>query len=161
VVIHCEDGYLSIPSYSAADAFDNNGNKVKEFKSKIQGTDPHFANFIDAVRSRNHKDLNADIEEGHLSSALCHTGNISYRLGKQTSPEAIAKFAKGERGGTDAVDRMAEHLAQNEISIAKELLALGPALKMNPKTERFLSNDDANAMLTRDYRKPYVVPAQV
>ncbi len=29
---------------------------------------------------------------------------------------------------------------------------------MDPKTERFLDNDQANALLTRDYRKPFVVP---
>ena len=32
----------------------------------------HFANFVDAVRSRDAGNLNADILEGHLSSALCH-----------------------------------------------------------------------------------------
>ena len=161
VVIHCENGYLSIPSYSGADAFDKGGKKVKEFKSKIQGTDAHFANFIEAVRSRKHQDLNADIEDGHISSALCHTGNISYRLGKATSPEALAKFVKAERGGTDALDRTLEHLAKNEVSLAKEKFVLGPELTMNPKTERFLDNDDANALLTRDYRKPYVAPQKI
>ena len=32
-------------------------------------------------------------------------------------------------------------------------------LTMDPKAETFLGNDAANAMLTRDYRKPFVVPA--
>ncbi|HEY8503384.1 MAG TPA: Gfo/Idh/MocA family oxidoreductase, partial [Gemmataceae bacterium] len=40
-----------------------------------------FENFIAAVRSRRVEDLNADILEGHLSSALCHLGNVSHRLG--------------------------------------------------------------------------------
>ena len=43
----------------------------------------HFGNFIAAVRSRKTADLNADILEGHYSSALCHLANISYRLGEQ------------------------------------------------------------------------------
>ena len=34
-------------------------------------------------------------------------------------------------------------------------------LAMDPQTERFLNDAEANAMLTRDYRKPYVVPANV
>jgi predicted dehydrogenase len=38
----------------------------------------HAANFIKAVRSRKPADLNADILEGHLSSALCHLANASY-----------------------------------------------------------------------------------
>jgi len=29
---------------------------------------------------------------------------------------------------------------------------------MDPKTERFIGNEKANALLTRDYRKPFVVP---
>jgi predicted dehydrogenase len=40
----------------------------------------HFKNFIDCVRSRRWQDLNGDILEGHLSSSLCHLGNIACRL---------------------------------------------------------------------------------
>lgn len=40
----------------------------------------HRENFIQAVRSRKASDLSADILEGHLSSALCHLGNIAQRL---------------------------------------------------------------------------------
>ncbi len=40
---------------------------------------PHVDNFLQAVKSRKHTDLNADIGEGHLSAALCHMANISYR----------------------------------------------------------------------------------
>jgi predicted dehydrogenase len=40
----------------------------------------HFQNFIDCVKSRKWQDLNADILEGHLSSSLCHLGNITCRL---------------------------------------------------------------------------------
>ncbi len=40
----------------------------------------HFNNFIECVRSRRWQDLKADILEGHLSSSLCHLGNIACRL---------------------------------------------------------------------------------
>jgi len=40
----------------------------------------HFTNFIDCVRSRKWQDLHADILEGHLSTSLCHLGNIACRL---------------------------------------------------------------------------------
>ena len=40
---------------------------------------PHFDNFLQAVKSRKHTDLNCDIVHGHLSAALCHMANISYR----------------------------------------------------------------------------------
>lgn len=42
----------------------------------------HFQNFIDCVRSRNWTELEADIEEGFKSSAMCHLGNIAFRLGR-------------------------------------------------------------------------------
>jgi predicted dehydrogenase len=40
----------------------------------------HFTNYLDCVRSRKREDLNADIQEGHLSTSLCHLGNIACRL---------------------------------------------------------------------------------
>ena len=38
----------------------------------------HFQNFIDCVRSRKREDLHCEIEEGHLSTSLCHLANISF-----------------------------------------------------------------------------------
>lgn len=35
---------------------------------------------------------------------------------------------------------------------------LGRSLKLAPSAGRFLADDEANAMLTRDYRAPYIVP---
>ena len=40
----------------------------------------HFQNFIDCLASRNRSDLNAPIEEGHISAGLMHLANASYRL---------------------------------------------------------------------------------
>jgi predicted dehydrogenase len=49
----------------------------------------HFTNFLDCVKSRNRQSLNAEILEGHMSSSLCHLGNIACRLKKTLhfSPE--------------------------------------------------------------------------
>jgi len=73
------DGYMEIPSYSSYRVF--LGDKREPGPSRNGGGD-HFANFIKAVRERDPKILNAPIEEGHLSSALCHLANVSYRLGR-------------------------------------------------------------------------------
>jgi len=40
----------------------------------------HFKNFIDCMKSRKWQNLNADILEGHLSTTLCHLGNIAGKL---------------------------------------------------------------------------------
>ena len=48
-----------------------------------RGGGSHTANFIKAVRSRKVSDLNADVEEGHYSAALCHMANIAMRVGRR------------------------------------------------------------------------------
>ena len=40
----------------------------------------HFTNFLECVKSRKWQNLNADILEGHLSTSLCHLGNIACRV---------------------------------------------------------------------------------
>lgn len=157
IVIECEGGHVTVPSYSAATAYDKSGQVIQEFK----GSEGHHDNWLKAVRSRKYADLNADILEGHLSSALCHTGNISYRLGAPKSPEAIKDGIQADKGLAEAFGRMTEHLAVNGVDLADHKVTLGLPLKMNPKTERFLGNAKADALLTRPYRPGFVVPAKV
>jgi len=146
-----------VPNYSSATAYDQDGNEIK----KWSGADNHFDNFIKAVHSRKYSDLNADILEGHLSSALCHTGNISYRLGKKQEQGEILHALKNNKRLKESCQRMLAHLWNNEVDLDATPASLGVTLTMEPKTERFLGNDKANALLTRDYRKPYVVPQKV
>ena len=157
VIVECEGGTVVVPSYSGAVVFDKDGKEVKKF----EGSEDHFKNFINACRSRRVEDLNADILEGHLSSALCHTGNISYRLGAKESPDAILEKIKGDKLGTESFERMKEHLAKNEVDLSKDKLTLGVSLKMDGKAERFIDHDAANAMLKDKYRPPFVVPEVV
>ena len=56
----------------------------------------HFQNFIDAVRSRKTADLKAPIEEGHFSTALCHLGNISYRVGRSVTFDGATERFVGD-----------------------------------------------------------------
>jgi hypothetical protein len=56
---------------------------------------------------------------------------------------------------------MREHLAQNGVDLSKSCAALGPWLAIDPKTERFTGNAAANALLCRDYRRPFVVPEEI
>lgn len=156
-IIECENGYVVIPSYTEAFAYDNSHKLIRKFS----GATSHFQNFIDAVRTRKVSMLKGEIAEGHISSALCHTGNISYRLGTKTSPAEIRERIKSDRDALPTFNRMAEHLAANGVDIEKDNLALGVVLKMNPEKERFIDNDAANALLKRNYRKPFVVPDRV
>lgn len=156
-IVHCENGNVVFPSYESAIVYDKNWTQIKKF----QEGGNHYANFIKAVRSRKYQELNADILEGHLSSALCHTGNISYRIGSQKSPDEIRDSMKGNKDAEETFGRMAEHLAANGIDLKQSKATLGLHLKMDPGKERFIGNDEANKLLTRDYRKPFVVPERV
>lgn len=113
-IFYGTEGILAITSYTSW--YTLMGPKLEPGPRGSGGGD-HFANFLSAVKTRDRKSLNADIEEGHLSSAYCHLGNIAYRLGRK--------------------------------------------LHINPSTESFVNDSEADAMLTRDYRAPFVVPTKV
>ncbi len=162
VVVECEGGWMVIPDdANSAIIQDRDGNEIKRFAAKADHGADHYANFINAVRSRKHTDLKADILEGHLSSALCHTGNISYRLGRTHSIEEIRDALKTRPGMAEALGRMEEHLAANHVDLVKTPATLGLPLQMDPVKERFIGNSDANQWLTRQYRDPFVVPSAV
>lgn len=140
--------------------FDPEGKLVRTFAGKSQD---HFANFFKAVRSRNIADLNADILEGHQSTALCHAGNISYRLGRPSPTDAIDRRL-GELKVHDRVretfERTRKHLAENDVDLEMNPLTLGSLLRIAPGREAFVDNPEADALLAREYRKPFVVPAE-
>jgi predicted dehydrogenase len=73
----------------------------------------HMKNFLSACRSRNHKELTADVEIGALSATFCHLANIAYRVGRRIHWDEARK--------------------------------------------RFVNDPEADRLITRDYRKPYVV----
>jgi predicted dehydrogenase len=77
----------------------------------------HFANFIQALRSRKRSDLHAEIEEGATSCVLVHLANISHRLQRP--------------------------------------------VRFDAATMSCIGDDEANRMLTRKYRAPYIVPEKV
>jgi len=156
MAIECEDGY-----FTGGWAYDNSGKKIKQFK--VSGGGGHHANFIKAVRSRKVSDLNADILEGHLSTALCHMGNISYRLGHTASRNEIVEPIKSKKELLDAFERFQEHLLLNVVDVQKTPRILGPWLTMDSETERFVGefSEQANQYLSRNYRKPFIVPEHV
>ncbi len=157
VIVHCEGGTVVVPDYVSAHAYDKDGKLLKDFV----GSSSHAGNFITAVRSRKTSDLNAPILEGHLSSGLAHTANISHRLGKGAAPEAIREQIKGNAAFGEMYDRMAEHLAANGIDFAQTPVTLGMPLMLDPVKERFVNHDAANALVKPLYRAPYVVPEVV
>jgi predicted dehydrogenase len=107
-------GYLVIDNYNKYYSFMGRDQQPGPTASQ---RDEHWANFIDAVRSRKRETLNAEIEEGALSCNLVHLANISYRLGR--------------------------------------------TIHWDAKKLECINDDEANKMLTRAYRAPFVVPKNV
>lgn len=173
-VIDCEGGSVVTNGYFAATAYDGDGKVVRTFK----GEDRMMQNFIDVVRSRKKADLYGPIQEGHLSSVLCHLGTISHRLGR-AQLSTLKQQEEDVLPSEDALRRLGEHLAANQIDLAKTPLTLGLPLVIDPARNSFSrweNNDDtywckagmafmsdgdidrANALLKPAYRDPYTIP---
>jgi predicted dehydrogenase len=165
------EGYVVCPNYAGGIAYDKAGKEVARFgwgkNSKGEGAfigddQNHFNNFVKAVRGGKSADLTCDVQEGHLSAALCHLANISYRLGSET-PFASDIGAFGDcKDANDAVARMKEHLKGNGVDLAKAVGRVGPKLAIDVKKETITSRDGelakkANDMLFREYRKGFEV----
>ncbi|HHK43052.1 MAG TPA: Gfo/Idh/MocA family oxidoreductase [Planctomycetaceae bacterium] len=128
-----------------------------------------FGSFIDCVRRRDPGSVNGDAETAHYSAALCHLGNISYRLGTTAPvrqrpallgdhPRVLESFAMLQENLEMAYQMAGEKAAD----IASKLtFTVGKPLVFDAKSERFVDDDAANRLLTRPYRPPYVVPERV
>ena len=149
VIVDCEGGRVSL--YRGI-AWDNEGKKIKSFS----GGGDHFVNFIKAVRSGRREDLNAEVLEGHRSTAVCHVGNISYRLGKTASKAQMRRQTRDVPIFGEMFDRLLVHLAANEID--PKTATLGPWLQIDRQNERFKKNKKANRLAQGFYRDPYTVP---
>ncbi len=160
LVIQCESGYFA-GGRGGGWTYDNNNKRLNQFPGDGGGT--HYQNFIDAVRSGKRDKLRADIREGHLSAALCHMANISYRLGRRQSVQETNSTVAGNELLKETYERLLPHLEANGIDLAKTPLTVGPMLSWNNQAQQFQGEhgDWANMLLSRTYREPFVVPEKV
>jgi predicted dehydrogenase len=81
--IYGENGWMLLTN-STWEAYDAAGKLVKKGESDGgQAQQTHIRNFLDAVRSRKRESLNQEIYSGHVSTVMCHAGNIAWRTGKK------------------------------------------------------------------------------
>jgi predicted dehydrogenase len=154
-VVQCEGGYVKDGA-----AFDNQGRQIKTFTRKLPDCKQ---NFIDVVRSRKINELRTDALEGHLSCGLVHMANISYRVGRHKPNDEIREVIRGEAELCESFERLNEHLTANRLNLNRKSLILGSMLTMDPDKERFVGpmSEEANTLISRKYRAPFVVPNTV
>ncbi|APW58867.1 Gfo/Idh/MocA family protein [Paludisphaera borealis] len=121
----------------------------------------HFDNFLEAVRSRKVENLNADILEGHHSSALCHLANISYRLGAEVPFSKETKAFGDDKDAFETFARMEDHLKEDGVKLENLNYRLGRKLTVDAASASFVDAPEANRLLTRAYRAPFVVPDRI
>ena len=152
------EGMVVCPNYySSGIVYDKAGKEVAKYTG---GNDQnHFDNFVKAVRSRKPEDLTSEIAEGHISAALCHLANISYRLGAEGPLDSGSAGFGGCKEAADAFDRMKAHLQANKVDPSTVVAHAGPKLTFDPKSERFTGDgaEKANVLLGREYRKGFEV----
>jgi len=151
VIVDCEGGSVSL--YRGI-AWDEQGEQVKSFS----GGGDHFVNFVQAVRNGRRENLTAEVLEGHLSTAVCHTGNISYRLGRTASEQEMRSQVRDVVALGDMFDRLLEHLAAHQIDIGAKVVRLGPWLEIDRENECFANSPAADRLARGFYREPFVVP---
>jgi hypothetical protein len=147
IALDCEGGSF-VGLRGGGWIYDRAGQRLRQFPG--DGGGKHLANFLDAVRSRRTADLHAPLREGHVSSAVCHLGNLSWRLGQPAS-EGACRAALGQHpGAVETLELLERHVAANGVNLAQSRFVLGPWLEVDPRSEeitRVAAGD--SALLTR------------
>jgi predicted dehydrogenase len=92
-IFYGSKGYMAIDGYATYKTF--LGREQAPGPARSEGGS-NWQNFIDALRTRRREDLNAEIEEGAISCALMHLGNISYRVGRTLEFDPVSYQVKGD-----------------------------------------------------------------
>ena len=154
-LVHGEGGTVRISNnYGYADAIDNDGKKIAEWK----GGGDHRRNFVDAVRAKDPTMLNGPIIDGHLSSACCHVGLVSHQLGTTATPSAVDKATDSSPEFREAWNRMRAHLEANGINVSATPVTLGRVIDIDIDREVAIRDPEANTMFTRECREPFTFP---
>jgi hypothetical protein len=159
VIFYGTEGVLVQREYTHCVAFDLKGNTIKEFR----GGGDHFGNFIQAIRSRKAETLNSDAFQGHLSAGLAHLANISTYLGESNKVsvaqvKAVLEKIKSRDDNIATLNRTAQHFKDNGVDLDKTPMSVGPLLAFDPEKEVFTNSAEANKILHRQYREPFVCP---
>lgn len=157
-VVACEGGYY-LGQRGSGKAVDKDGKEIRKFKGgDINGL--HKKNFIEAIKSRDHSHLNAEVETGHDSTGWCNLANVASRVGGAFNGEDARSIAPDFEPWHMLLENMRTNLKPFGITLNSKEIKMSPILTHNPKTEQFEGDHafGANELLKRKYRKGYEVP---
>lgn len=163
-VLQYEGGYFA-GLRAGGVVFDSSDQEIRRFPG--DGGAAHAPNFIKALRSRQVADLNAPIPEGHVSSAVCHLGNISYRLAQPAKLKDCREAIGPHAQVTEAFTRLVRSLEGIGVDLDQTPTALGPWLETDPATGRItgVAGGDpsvlaeARRLARGSHREPYAIPS--
>jgi hypothetical protein len=101
-------GYMIFPDYSSYYTFlgpQNEPGPSKAAEGHPMEDLPHFQNWMEAVRKRDHTILNADIEEGHKSQVLCLLARTAYQVGRHLRFEPETEKVVGDEEADTLLNR--------------------------------------------------------
>lgn len=87
VFFYGSEGYMTLQYFGYKTFMGKN----REPGESHTGKENRWERFAKAIRSRKIEDLGVDVEEGHITSALCHLANISARLGRTLEFDAATE----------------------------------------------------------------------
>ncbi|MDO8543185.1 MAG: Gfo/Idh/MocA family oxidoreductase [Opitutaceae bacterium] len=146
-VVQYEGGYFA-GLRGGGNVYDNQGAKLRSFPG--DSGSQHQANFIQAVKSRRPDRLHAPIVEGHVSTAGCHLGNISWRLGKPAPVAECLEAMSLHPRAAETVALLERNLAANDVDVKQRPFVLGPWLELATGAEeiRAVTGADRPALAT-------------
>ena len=159
------DFYLEEGKIIGGKAFYPNGSDKGEPLADVEYTlQPGgvFRNFINCMRTRKSEELLADVETAHYSAALCHLGNISYSVGQDVPGTTPSRGFPDNPQVQESIETIRKHTKDFlDLDLNKHTYRLGAKLDFDAATEKFVGNEEANKLLTRDYRRPFIVTEEV
>lgn len=163
VVLQCEGGYAHVSEGGNVTRYDNDNKKVQFLANAGNISNVHRASFVKAVQNR--KVIDGALIESHLSTSLCHLGNISHLLGAERSNSVIGEAVRSNEPTQEAFGRMLEHLKANDINVDATKAKLGPLLAIDGAKEKIVGKEtkiveaaNRSLLMKREGRAPFLVP---
>lgn len=161
IIVTCENGEFR-GGRGGGSVYDLDGAKLKSFEGDRGAT--HMQNYVDALRAGDASLLRSPLESAFYSSSMSHLANISVRTGTQTAPEEVTVRFQGNEVISEVFDRFSAQINELGADYKKNAWHLGSELQFDSETEQFTGGEtmsDANGLIRRHDRKPFVIPESV